>query len=54
MVRKVDFRLTGTRTDRRKEQETIKDGKQDGTWTWWDEDENITEIKTYKDGVLVQ
>lgn len=37
-----------------KEEGGLQDGKEGGFWIYWDEDGNITEIKTYKDGVLVQ
>ena len=33
---------------------TMKNGKNEGLWTWWDEDGNITKTERYKDGELVK
>ena len=31
-----------------------KDGKEDGLWTYWDKDGNVTKTETYKDDELVK
>jgi antitoxin component YwqK of YwqJK toxin-antitoxin module len=30
------------------------DGKEEGLWTWWDEEGNVTETETFKDGGLIK
>jgi len=54
MERKKDFGLDGLRMVKRSFKETTRMERKKDFQLWWDEEGNVTETKTYKDGELVK
>ena len=51
---KNGLKTTYYKNGQKKSEINYKEGKKEGLWTTWDEDGNITETKTYKNGKEVQ